>query len=91
MPCAASSAANGRPTPAAEESHAHLAPLPLLLLAALRGGPLAPLLRMLLQNDSLMDVSGRRELYTEVFGLVAALAGAAWEPPPLPWHGALAC
>jgi len=41
----------------------------------LRGGPLAPLLRLLLHNDSLMDVSGRRGLYGEVFGLVATLAG----------------
>lgn len=64
------------PFPTTDEAHECLAPLPLLLLAALRGGPLAPLLRLLLQNDSLMDVSGRRELYKEVFGLVAVLAGA---------------
>jgi hypothetical protein len=33
----------------------------------LRGGPLAPLLRLLLHNDSLMDVSSRRRLYVEVW------------------------
>ncbi|KAL4443060.1 hypothetical protein ABPG77_008551 [Micractinium sp. CCAP 211/92] len=60
----------------AEEVQESLEPLPLVLLAALRGGPLAPLLRLLLQNDSLMDVSGRRELYKGVFGLVATLAGS---------------
>ncbi|KAI3429429.1 hypothetical protein D9Q98_005523 [Chlorella vulgaris] len=49
-------------------------PLPLPLLGVLRAGPLAPLLRLLLHNDSLMDVSSRRRLYTEAFGLAANLA-----------------
>lgn len=53
-----------------------MSPLPLPLLGALRGGPAAPLLRLLLHNDSLMDVSARRQLYTEVFSLVGVLAGA---------------
>jgi hypothetical protein len=55
-------------------------PLPLPLLGVLRAGPAAPLLRLLLHNDSLMDVSSRRRLYTEAFGLAANLAGGgvAW-------------
>lgn len=63
------------PSMCAAAAAQQLAPLPLPLLGVLRGGPAAPLLRLLLQSDSLMDVSARRQLYTAVFGLVNALAG----------------
>ena len=63
-----------RPVPAAAAQE-RLQPLPLPLLGVARGGPLAPLLRLLLHNDSLMDVSSRHQLYSEVFSLAAALAG----------------
>ena len=50
---------------------------PLPLLSVLRGGPLAPCLRQLLCNDSLMDISTRRGLYTQVLQLQQLLAAHA--------------
>ena len=50
-------------------------PPPLWLLCLLRGGPLMPVLRLLLCNDSLSDITARRHLYTEVLQLVRLMAG----------------
>lgn len=49
-------------------------PLPLPAAAVLHGGPLPHLLRLLLANDSLMDVSARRPLYSELFRLLSSMA-----------------
>lgn len=64
------------PLALAAAAQERLQPLALPLLGALRGGPLAPLLRLLLHNDSLMDISSRRQLYSQVFQLTSCLAGA---------------
>ncbi|KAH7624365.1 hypothetical protein Ndes2526B_g00555 [Nannochloris sp. 'desiccata'] len=48
--------------------------LPLGAVGILNGSPLAACLRLLLCNDSLMDVTERREVYSEALQLVSMLA-----------------
>jgi ubiquitin-protein ligase len=48
--------------------------LPLGTVGVLNGSPLAASLRLLLCNDSLMDVTERREVYSEALQLVSMLA-----------------
>lgn len=48
--------------------------LPLGILGVLQGGPLAPCLRLLLCNDSLMDITARHDVYAEALQLLTALA-----------------
>lgn len=51
---------------------------PLWLLCLLRGGPLMPCLRLLLANDSLMDITARRQLYTPLLQLLTTMAGEVY-------------
>ena len=48
--------------------------LPLGIVGVLQGGPLAPCLRLLLCNDSLMDITARKDVYAEALQLLTALA-----------------
>lgn len=58
------------PAAAGAAAAAGRAALSLVCCAVLLGGPLAWLLRLLLSNDSLMDVGGRQELYREAMQLI---------------------
>ncbi|KAK9804781.1 hypothetical protein WJX72_005025 [[Myrmecia] bisecta] len=60
----------------------HMADLPLGICAAVHGGPLALCLRWLLQNDSLMDIGKRCDLYREVLKLLQRL-GSCMDCIPL--------
>lgn len=51
---------------------------PLVVSAVVYGGPLAFILRRLLQNDSLLDIGQRSELYWATLQLLQFLGG----PPP---------
>jgi baculoviral IAP repeat-containing protein 6 len=48
--------------------------LPLGIVGILNGSPLAACLRLLMCNDSLMDIAERREVYSEALQLVSMLA-----------------
>ena len=49
----------------------------MLVCAAIFGGPLPYLLRTFLQNDSLMDIGQRAELYVVILRLVQSLGESA--------------
>lgn len=48
--------------------------LPLPIVSIVHGSPLAACLRLLLSNDSLMDVTSRAQVYSRALSLVRALA-----------------
>lgn len=50
--------------------------IPLPVQSVIRGGPLASCLRLMLCNDSLMDISTRQGMYTQVLQILQVLAAS---------------